>query len=240
MPWPGCNGVSSIDTVGRLGDDEFVILLEELPSRNVGIEEIGKLKASLNRSLTLENLAITPSAQAWACSANDYVSPRLPAGRQHRPAQRPERRAGPAAHLLPEQDKAIKKLDYRPAPQPSFQDNEFSVALQPIYFMGQTPILTGFGPLMRWKTKDRGWISPGEFIPIAETGLLPLGHGFWSNPAKILSSWARAIGNELSISVNLSARQFPARTWFPTWSSASADTRSLRPVSNLKSRKATS
>ncbi len=214
-------GVSSIDTVGRLGDDEFVILLEELPSRNVGIEEIGKLKASLNRSLTLENHNVHISASLGAVfGPNDYVSPESylqGANIALRNAQ--EDGLDQLRIYSPEmQDKAIKKLDMETRLRNAIQDNEFSVALQPIYFMGQTPILTGFEALMRWKTKDRGWISPGEFIPIAEeTGLiLPLGQWVLEQSCQILSSWAaRHPGNELSISVNLSARQFSSPDLVP-------------------------
>jgi EAL domain-containing protein (putative c-di-GMP-specific phosphodiesterase class I) len=54
-------------------------------------------------------------------------------------------------------------------------------------------------------------VSPGEFIPIAEqTGLiLPIGEWVLEESCKVLSSWAQKFpGNDLSVSVNLSARQF--------------------------------
>ncbi len=64
--------------------------------------------------------------------------------------------------------------------------------------------------LIRWKHPEKGWISPAEFIPLAEeTGIiLHLGHWVMLTACKEFQSWLND-GIELDhISVNVSAKQF--------------------------------
>ena len=216
------DGVSSIDTVGRLGDDEFVILLEELPTKDAGMTEAVRLKDALNRTLTIEDHNVHISASLGAVfGPTDYPSPESylqGANIALRNAQ--EQGLDQLRFYSPEmQDKAIKKLDMETRLRHAIEDNEFSLALQPIYFMDTNPVLTGFEALIRWRTRDGAWIAPGEFIPLAEeTGLiLPLGQWILNRSCQTLNDWAmRFPEHGLSISVNLSARQFSSPDLVPS------------------------
>jgi EAL domain-containing protein (putative c-di-GMP-specific phosphodiesterase class I) len=69
----------------------------------------------------------------------------------------------------------------------------------------------GVEALVRWLDPRRGMVSPAEFIPLAEeTGLiLPIGHWVLETACTQLALWSgRAEMASLSISVNVSARQF--------------------------------
>ena len=71
--------------------------------------------------------------------------------------------------------------------------------------------ITGAEVLLRWQHATRAAVSPGQFIPLAEeTGLiLPLGHWVLETACAQLAKWAsQKTSGELSISVNVSARQF--------------------------------
>jgi EAL domain-containing protein (putative c-di-GMP-specific phosphodiesterase class I) len=71
--------------------------------------------------------------------------------------------------------------------------------------------LVGAEALARWRHPQRGMISPAEFIPLAEqTGLiLPLGQFVLQTACEQLQRWSQHAGTaHLSISVNVSARQF--------------------------------
>jgi c-di-GMP phosphodiesterase Gmr len=75
----------------------------------------------------------------------------------------------------------------------------------------ETGELSGFEALARWEHPDRGWISPLEFIPVAEeSGLIvPLGRWALDRAAQTIADWDRKAGKTLPvrISVNLSAIQ---------------------------------
>jgi EAL domain-containing protein (putative c-di-GMP-specific phosphodiesterase class I) len=71
--------------------------------------------------------------------------------------------------------------------------------------------MTGVEALLRWQHPQRGLVSPLTFIPLAEnTGLIvPIGHWVLETACAQLSTWScRPRMNELSIAVNVSARQF--------------------------------
>ncbi len=71
--------------------------------------------------------------------------------------------------------------------------------------------VTGAEVLVRWQHPQRGLVSPGEFIPLAEdTGLiLPLGHWVLETACAQLARWAtRAATAHLTLAVNVSAKQF--------------------------------
>jgi EAL domain-containing protein (putative c-di-GMP-specific phosphodiesterase class I) len=70
---------------------------------------------------------------------------------------------------------------------------------------------TGVEALLRWVHPQRGMISPGEFITVAEQSalILPLGAWVLEAACKQLVKWAgKPSTHALSIAVNVSARQF--------------------------------
>jgi EAL domain-containing protein (putative c-di-GMP-specific phosphodiesterase class I) len=75
-----------------------------------------------------------------------------------------------------------------------------------------TDRIIGFEALVRWQHAARGLVPPMAFIPLAEeTGLIvPLGRWVLETACRQWRTWrdARPNGPPLSISVNLSARQF--------------------------------
>ena len=75
----------------------------------------------------------------------------------------------------------------------------------------ETGELSGFEALARWDHPEHGWISPLDFIPVAEeSGLIvPLGRWALDRAAQTVAQWDQKAGRELPfrISVNLSVVQ---------------------------------
>jgi EAL domain-containing protein (putative c-di-GMP-specific phosphodiesterase class I) len=71
-----------------------------------------------------------------------------------------------------------------------------------------TTELTGFEALLRWKHPTRGFVSPAEFIPIAEENCLivPIGEWVLRTACATAASWP-----EVTVAVNLSPVQFHSR-----------------------------
>jgi EAL domain-containing protein (putative c-di-GMP-specific phosphodiesterase class I) len=95
----------------------------------------------------------------------------------------------------------------------AIERQEFTVNYQPIISL-ETLTITGFEALVRWHHPERGLVSPGQFIPIAEeTGLIvPLGLWVLQESCQQLAIWQQGPNSEtasaLKMSVNLSVKQF--------------------------------
>jgi EAL domain-containing protein (putative c-di-GMP-specific phosphodiesterase class I) len=76
----------------------------------------------------------------------------------------------------------------------------------------------GFEALLRWDHPERGTISPGIFIPIAEeTGLVVLiGKWVLAQACQQLAAWRSAGYEELRMAVNVSTLQFERQDWVET------------------------
>ena len=74
----------------------------------------------------------------------------------------------------------------------------------------RTRRLTGFEALIRWRHPSIGMVSPLDFIPLAEeTGLiLPIGAWVIRQACRQMAAWIEQGHRDLTVAVNLSARQF--------------------------------
>ena len=86
----------------------------------------------------------------------------------------------------------------------ALQRSQLGVVYQP-QLDPRTNRIVSAEALLRWRHPERGMISPGEFIPVAETsGLIrPLGRWILDEACQQASTWARA-GHQLQVAVNLS------------------------------------
>ena len=93
----------------------------------------------------------------------------------------------------------------------AIERHEFVLFYQPIISLDNLNI-TGFEALIRWQHQEYGFISPDEFIPVAEeTGLiLPIGRWVLSEACRQMNEWQQLTDTDskLSVSVNLSVKQF--------------------------------
>lgn len=87
--------------------------------------------------------------------------------------------------------------------------HELSVLYQPIVSL-KTGRIIGAEALMRWEHPTLGTIAPSEFISVAEESGIIISIGEWilKTACKQTKAWHDEGFNHLSISVNLSARQF--------------------------------
>lgn len=91
----------------------------------------------------------------------------------------------------------------------AIKNNELLVHYQPQYSLTKGKV-TGFEALIRWNHPEKGMIPPSVFIPIAEeTGMInEIGHWVLYKACSQLTKWHKIGYDDLSISVNLSLRQF--------------------------------
>ncbi len=92
----------------------------------------------------------------------------------------------------------------------AIEGDELSLNYQPLIDL-ETGKLNGFEALARWSDPDRGFISPTDFIPVAEESglIIPLGRWALAQAASQLKQWDNQFGSELPLkmSINMSAVQ---------------------------------
>lgn len=92
----------------------------------------------------------------------------------------------------------------------AIQQDELCLHYQPLMDL-ETGVISGFEALARWEHPDLGFISPADFIPVAEeSGLIvPLGRWALAEAARTISDWDSQAEREwrFKISVNMSAVQ---------------------------------
>jgi len=91
----------------------------------------------------------------------------------------------------------------------AIRNGELSLHFQPQAMSGATVVesqIIGFEALARWQHPARGFISPGDFIPLAEESGLIVEMGEWilREACREAASWPKP----LQIAVNLSPAQF--------------------------------
>lgn len=217
------NSLRLVDTVARLGGDEFVILLENICGVSDVLHIVKRIQENITKPIILgsHEVFITASIGIVLSSTSDGVANHIL--RDADTAMYCAKSLGRggyqifctsmhthALNLLQLENDLRRALDSVRNNQYSI-NSQFRVYYQLIASLGESKII-GFEALARWHHPDRGMISPGEFIPIAEeTGLIvPLGLLVLKEACHQLHEWQQLFPTEppLSISVNLSVKQF--------------------------------
>ena len=102
-----------------------------------------------------------------------------------------------------------ERLDLETALRRAVEHGELEVYYQPLVSVG-TGECVGAEALVRWNHPERGLLPPGEFIGLAEETelILPIGRFVLEQACWRARSWRDQFGLPLSMSVNLSPRQF--------------------------------
>lgn len=211
----------SVDTIARLGGDEFTVLLEGIRDAEDACHLAERIHQALQAPFNLDSQEVFTSVSIGiALNEADCDRPE-DLLRNADTAMYRAKTLGRSRHAL--FDMAMHKravallqleTDLRRAVAISaspLQPQEFRIHYQPIVAL-ETGKISGFEALVRWQHPERGLISPGEFIPLAEdTGLIvPLGQWILSEACRQLQQWQQQFSPDLplSVSVNLSTKQF--------------------------------
>ncbi len=202
------------DTIARLGGDEFTILLEDLKSNNEAIHVAERIQRDLAHPFELEGRLVFASASIGiAPSTIGYEQPE-DILRDADTAMYYAKSLGGTRHQVFDKSmhtRAVKLLQMQNDLRGAIEREELTVEYQPIVSL-DTFKISGFEALARWKHAEHGQISPNQFIPVAEeTGLIiPIGEWILREACTQTRRWQELYPSEepLSISVNLSAKQF--------------------------------
>ena len=209
----GC--VRSSDTVSRQGGDEFVVLLSEVEQWEApAITATRMLQAVAEaHSVDQRGLHVTASigATVYPEDGPDAETLLKNADTAMYQARESGRRNSfqffePAMNVLAVERQSIEE-DLRHA----IDRREFVLHYQPKIDL-ETGLITGAEALIRWKHPHRGFVSPAQFIPVAEDCGLILQIGAWVLREACAQArvWQDAGLPAVSIAVNVSAMEFRA------------------------------
>ncbi|WP_299645166.1 EAL domain-containing protein [uncultured Chloroflexus sp.] len=199
------------DTLGRMGGDEFLLLMPDLPDARLADIAAQRLLDALQTPFLHDGheLRLTASIgiSLFPRDGVDVVSLLKNAdSAMHRAKEL--KRSG-FLHYRPEHSRrAHTRLALEAQLRHAIERGELAVYYQPQYDLVSEGIIS-VEALVRWHHPQRGPIAPSEFVPIAEQSDLIIEIGSWvlREACRQAMVWQQAGYPLLRISVNVSARQ---------------------------------
>jgi diguanylate cyclase (GGDEF)-like protein/PAS domain S-box-containing protein len=205
------------DTIARLGGDEFVVILENLGAESMvaaaQTKHIGEqIIATINRPYLLDSHECNSTASIGATLFNDHQQAVEDLFKQAEISMYQSKKAG--RNCLRFFDSQMQdSINVRAALESEFRKalvkREFHLYYQ--IQVDQYQRIMGAETLIRWIHPKRGFVSPSQFIPLAEETGLILSIGQWVLEAACaqIKTWQRdVVTRDLVLAVNVSAKQF--------------------------------
>ena len=200
------------DTVCRYGGDEFILVLEEITTRET-IRTIKRVRESLKMPLNVgAHQILVEASYGVSYAPQEHCQPedllRNANIALHRAKLSGRDRV--VAYRKGMHEAAIHTMSLQNDMRRGLEAGEFFMVYQPIFRLDNNR-LAGFEALIRWRHPQRGVMGPGEFIPMAEDSgfILELGNFALCRSCQDMVGLIRELPEEerLSLSVNLSPRQ---------------------------------
>jgi predicted signal transduction protein with EAL and GGDEF domain len=205
------NSVRGIDTVARFGGDEFTIILPEINRGHDAAIIAEKILERLSTAFNIEGQDLFIGASigitVYPIDAGDEITLLRNADMAMYMAKDEGRNT--YRFFSPEMSaKAIKRMQMEVDLRRALAGDELSLYYQPIVSISSGEV-TGMEALLRWNHPQHGFITPDDFIPLAEdTGLIgPIGEWVLGTACRQANEWANEGLPALKLSVNVSSRQ---------------------------------
>jgi len=203
------------DTVARLGGDEFTVLLDDIRDIDDATRVATRIQEELRISFNLEGHEVYTTASIGIAISSSNYERAEDLLRDADTAMYRAKEAGKARYQVFDAGmhvSAIQQLQVETELRRAVESlTDFFLVYQPIICLSSGRI-TGFEALVRWMHPQRGEISPGTFIPIAEETnlIIPLGEWIVREAMAQLAKWKAQAPSapDLCMAINLSSVQF--------------------------------
>ena len=200
-------------TLARFGSDEFLILLDEDIEEEKLILLVEEIQKQVNLVYGISGQEISITSSIGVVYYDDI----------HNTAEDVLRDADTALHIAKTQGrsryvffdeqmrkKAISQMRLEKDLHRAVERNELYLVYQPIIALADKKIV-GFEALIRWNHPQIGFVSPLDFISIAEENgtIVKIGNFVLDEACRQLRIWQNAFVDDLplTVSVNVSAKQ---------------------------------
>jgi diguanylate cyclase (GGDEF)-like protein len=204
--------VRGSDTVARLGDNEFALLLTNLRRGYDAATVARKVFDSIDAPLKLgeRELRLAPAVGVAVlpedATTSDLLLARAAAAMQHARKYA----TGLYQFFRPEiAQRSARRLQLEAELNTALERNQFRVQFQPRVRVRDKRVV-GAEALLRWEHPERGLLGPDGFLDVAEeSGLIvPIGAQVLNLACRYASAWPA----DLSVAVNLAPREFRGTT----------------------------
>lgn len=199
-----------VDTLARMGGDEFVAVLSNVDSVQDCMQMIARILDACAQPVRIqgEDLKVTASIGVTLFPQDNAEPDQLM--RHADQAMYEAKQSGKNKfHMFDSAQEAEAKSRSQLQEQiaQGIANDEFVLHYQPKVNM-RTGAIMGVEALIRWQHSERGLVAPGAFLPAIERHPLSETIGAWviDTALKQMSDW-KAQGLELPVSVNIGARQ---------------------------------
>lgn len=198
--------------VSRRGGDEFTIILPNLESRNEVIELVERLVNSFAEPFALKgNEVYIKTSIGISLYPEDGNTAEILIKNADAAMYKSKEKSGTYHHFFKSEmsERNFENITLENALYKALEKEELVIYYQP-QIDSRTNSIMGAEALLRWNHPLKGMISPLDFIPLAEeTGLIvPIGKWVLLNACRQLKKWHSRGFVDMTVSVNLSGRQF--------------------------------
>ncbi|GBG13060.1 diguanylate cyclase [Novimethylophilus kurashikiensis] len=206
----GC--VREIDTVSRMGGDEFAVLMTDIKRPKEVTVTAQQILEAVARLYTVDEYELFLTASIGiSLFPRDGLDEHLLLKNADTAMYRAKNAGKNRFEFFTSSmtETAMRRMELESQLRQALERQEFLLYYQPQADL-KTGQLIGLEVLLRWQHPKLGVISPGEFIPILEeTGLIvPIGEWILKTACQQTTQWSELGLPQLRIAVNLSARQF--------------------------------
>jgi len=201
-------------TVARLGGDEFTVVLDHIKDPSDAKRAADRMMKALAVPFILGGKEVFTSVSIGIALGNSSYEQPEDILRDADTAMYRAKSLGKARYEVFDADmraSVMARLQLETDLRHALEREEFRNFYQPIVNLASGDIV-GFEALLRWEHPKRGLLGPEEFIPVAEETGLIRELGWWNlrEACRQISEWRTNLAQhpELTISVNLSAKQF--------------------------------
>jgi diguanylate cyclase (GGDEF)-like protein len=200
------------DTLGRMGGDEFVVLIEGYKEDTQLLEVARKVLDTVAQPFVLRDGSynVTASIGIAAYPQDGHDAPELLKNADIAMYRAKEQGKNNFRFHSPEMNThLIERVNLETALRRALDRGELTLFFQPRVGIRENRV-TGVECLVRWMHPTQGILNPPEFVPIAEDAGLFGAIGDWVMHAACaqLKTWQQQGLANLRIGVNLSMRQF--------------------------------
>ncbi len=200
------------DTVARIGGNEFVVLLENLKHSKMAASVASKVLKLIELPYHVDGQEVFVTGSIGISlfpKDGDDAQTLLKSGETAMQRSKETGRNTFRFFSLQMHTRIHERLDLEKRLRLALKNNELQLYYQPQIRLKDGKI-TGVEALIRWKTKDSGFIPPEKFISVAEEcGLIvPIGKQVLETALNQAQKWQDEGIDPLRMAVNISPRQF--------------------------------